>query len=183
LTLYLKGSTVNAQTESLLQTASLNYTHTLVNPQPPITINTILINPPSSANVGVMLGQVYTPLVLLLSLTVGISFIPLMLLDEKEKKTLRLLLVTPASFGDILVGKLLVVLFFQITITYVLLAIQSSFSVVVPLVTFYEVIGSLFSLSLGLFFSSVFNTSSSAGAISGFMSIILILGGGPLLVN
>ncbi len=49
-------------------------------------------------------------LVLLLSLTVEISFIPLLLLEEKEQKTLRRLIVTLTSFRDILIAKLLMVL-------------------------------------------------------------------------
>jgi len=44
-------------------------------------------------------------------------------------------------------------------------------------------IGACFSLSLGIFFGSFFNTASGTGAISGIRSIIFILGGifvGPL---
>ena len=177
LSLFLNGSTVNAQTEALLQTAIINYARTIANPQTAVTINTAVINPASSANTGVLLAQVYTPLVLLLSLTVGTTFIPLLLLEEKEKKTLRMLLVTPASFRDILIGKLLIVLVFQLAITCVALLIQGGFSGEVPLVVFYVLIGACFSLSLGLFFGSVFNTASAAGTVSGFVAIVYILGG------
>ncbi len=45
---------------------------------------------------------------------VGITIIPLLLLEEKEKKTLRMLLVTPCSFVDILVGNPMVALVFQL---------------------------------------------------------------------
>jgi ABC-2 type transport system permease protein len=104
LSLFLNGSTVNAQTEALLQTAIINYARAIANPQPPVTITTAVINPPSSTSTGAPLAQVYTPLVLLLSLIVGTTIIPLLLLEEKAKKTLRMLLVTPASFMDILIG-------------------------------------------------------------------------------
>ena len=149
----------------------------IANPQPPVTITTAMINPPSTTNKGVLLGQIYTPLVLLLSLTVGTSFIPLLLLEEGEKKTLRMLLVTPASFEEILIGKLLVVLFFQIVITCVVLAIQGGFSGSIPLVLLSVVIGARFSLSLGLFFGSVFSTVSAAGAVAGIVAVIYIVGG------
>jgi hypothetical protein len=38
-------------------------------------------------------------------------------------------------------------------------------------------IGAGFSLSLGLFFGSVFNTASAAGTAAGFVAIVYILGG------
>jgi hypothetical protein len=68
-------------------------------------------------------------------------------------------------------------LFFQLTITCVVLAIQGGFSGAVPLVVFYITIGACSSLSLGLFLGSIFNTSSSAVAVSVLVSIIFILGG------
>jgi ABC-2 type transport system permease protein len=176
LDLYVNGSTVNTQTGGLLQSTIIDYARTFANPSPPVTINTVEINPPSSTNTEDILGQVYTPLILLLSLPVGTSFI-LLLLEEKEKKTLRCLLVTLASFRDILIAKLLVVLFFQLIITRFVLAIQGGFTSALPLIIIYVVIGACFSLSLGLFFGSIFNTVSSAGAVSGIVSIISILGG------
>jgi ABC-2 type transport system permease protein len=160
LSLFLNGSTVNAQTEALLQTAIINYARAIANPQPPVTITTAVINPPSSTNTGALLAQVYTPLVLLLSLIVGTTFIPLLLLE-----------------GDILIGKLLIVLVFQLAITCVALLIQGGFSGEVPLVLFYVLIGACFSLSLGLFSGSVFNTASAAGTVAGFVAIVYILGG------
>ncbi len=86
---------------------------------------------------------------LLLALTVGTGFISLLLLEEKEKKTLRMLLVTPASFGDILAGKLLVVLAFQLATTCAALAILGGFSGNLTLVLLYVLLSAFFSLSLG----------------------------------
>jgi ABC-2 type transport system permease protein len=183
LFLFLNGDTVNPQTEALLETAIVNYTRAVAIPQPPVTITAAMINPPTATNSGAILGQVYTPLVLLLSLTVGTSFIPLLLLEEKEKKTLRMLLVTPASFRDILIAKLLVVLFFQLIISCVALAIQGGFSGAVPLVLLYVLFAACFSLSLGLMFGSLFSTATAAGAVAGMVSIVYIIGGifvGPL---
>jgi ABC-2 type transport system permease protein len=106
-----------------------------------------------------------------------------MLLEEKERKTLYMLLVTPASFVDILVGKLLVVLVFQLTMTSVVLAILGGFSGAVPLVVLYVLLGACLSLSLGLLFGSLFNSIQSAGTVAGLVSIVYIMSGifvGPL---
>lgn len=142
-----------------------------------------MINPPSAQNTGVIQKQVYSPLALLLSLTIGTIFIPTLLIEEKEKKTLRMLLVTPASFGDILAGKLLGVLVFQLAMTFVVLAILGGFSGAVPLVVLYVLLGACLSLSLGLLFGSLFNSVQSAGTVAGLVSIIYIVSGifvGPL---
>lgn len=183
LSLFLNGTSVNAQTAALLQTAIVNYARAIASPQPPMTINTAVINRASSTNAAVLMGQICTPLALLLSLTVGTTFIPLLLLEEKEKKTLRMLLVTPASFGDILAGKLLVVLAFQLATTCAALAILGGLSGEVLLVLLYVLLSAFFSLSLGLLFGSLFNTVTAAGTIAGFVSILYILSGifvGPL---
>ncbi|MGE5250664.1 MAG: ABC transporter permease [Bacteroidota bacterium] len=177
LSLYLNGSSVKKQAQAMLQTAIVSYARTVASPAPPVIVNPVVINPPSTEDAGVILGQIYTPIVLLLSLTVGTSFIPMLLIEEKEKKTLRMLLVTPASFRDILIAKLLVVLLFQLAITSIVLAIQGGFSGQVALVVLYMILGACFSLSLGLFFGSVFNTTGAAGTVAGLVSMIYIIGG------
>jgi ABC-2 type transport system permease protein len=174
--LYLNDATLNPQTEALLQADIINYGRSVASPQPPVKISVALINP-SPNKVSVILGQVYTPLALLLSLMVGTTFIPLLLLEEKEKKTMRMLMVSPASFSDILAAKLLVVLVFQLAITSAALAILGGISGNVLLVLVYVLLSAFFSLSLGLLFGSLFNTVTTAGTVAGFVSVVYILGG------
>ncbi len=177
LSLYLNGNSVTGQTQGLLEGAIINYARTIASPQVPVMINTILVNPPSTQNAGVILKQIYAPLALLASLMVGITFIPLLLLEEKEKKTLRMLLVTPASFVDILAGKLLFVLVFQLAITSVVLAILGSFSGSIPLLLLFVVLGASFSLSTGLLLGSLFNTPQAASTVAGLFAVIFIVSG------
>jgi ABC-2 type transport system permease protein len=177
LQLYLNGSTVNTETEALIEAAIANYGRTVANPLPPLDLSTTVINPPSETNVGLELRSFYAPLALLLSLAVGTIFVPQLLIEEKEKKTLRMLMVTAASFGDVLFGKLLVVLVYQLVLTGVVLAILGAFTGQIPLVLLYALLGACFSLALGLLFGSVFNTVSAATAASGPVIIIYILAG------
>jgi ABC-2 type transport system permease protein len=177
LSLYLNGNTVSTQAEALLQSAIINYARAIASPQPPVKIDTILINPPSTQNAGVILKQIYAPIALVISLVVGITFIPMLLLEEKEKKTLRMLLVTPASFIAILVGKLMVVLVFQLAITCVVLEILGSFTGDIPLILLYVLVGACFSLSTGLLLGSLINSMQSANTLSGFIAIIFTMGG------
>ncbi|MGD0611862.1 MAG: ABC transporter permease [Anaerolineales bacterium] len=165
LQLYLDGNTVNAQTEALIQAAIANYSRTIVSPQPPVDLTTTVINPSPKINAGVALAKVYVPLALLVSLIVGTTFMPQLLIEGKEKKTLRMLMVTPVSFEDVLIGKLLVVLFYQLVLTAVVLAIQGAFTGQIALVLLYGLLGGCFSLALGLLFGAVFNTVSAAAAV------------------
>jgi ABC-2 type transport system permease protein len=177
LSLFINETTVNSQTETLLKTAIINYACAIADPQPPVTIGTTVINPHSTENAGVILRQVYTTLVLLLSLIVGTTYIPLLVIEEKGKKTLRLLMDTPASFSDILAGKMLVVMVFQVSITCVVLLIEDGFTGAVPLVLLYVLLGACFSLALGLLFGSLFNTFTNAGTVAGFITLVYIIGG------
>jgi ABC-2 type transport system permease protein len=183
LQLYLDGKTVSALTEAQIQAAIVNYGRALANVQPPLDLTTTMINPPSETNAAVELRGVYVPLALLLSLVVGTTFVPQLLIEEKEKKTLRMLMVTPASFEDVLFGKLLVVLLYQVVLTGVVLAILGAFAGQIALVLFYALLGACFSLALGLLFGAVFNSVSAATAVEGLVILIYVVAGifvGPL---
>jgi ABC-2 type transport system permease protein len=174
--LYLNDSTLQVQGRNLVTAAILNYARTVAQPQPPVTLVTALVNP-SSDDAAVILTQVYVPITLLLSLIIGTTFVPQMLIEEKERKTLRMLMVTPASFEDILLGKLLVVLVYQIILTCVVLAIMSSFTGQIGLILLYVVLGACFSLALGLFFGSAFNSLSAATTVSGLVILLYVISG------
>jgi ABC-2 type transport system permease protein len=183
LQLYFDGKKVNDRTQALLKAAIISYCRTLASPQSPVVLAASVVNPAPEKNVGAELGQVYGPLALLVSLIVGTTFMPQLLIDEKERKTLRMLMVTPASFEDVLAGKLLLVLVYQITLTMVAIAIQNVFVGQVGLVILYAVLGGLFSVSVGLLLGAAFNTVSAAAAIEGPLILIYILAGmfvGPL---
>jgi ABC-2 type transport system permease protein len=177
LSLYINGDDVGTQQSLLVQTALIGYARTVANPQPPISLTTNMINPPSDTNIGVDIGRIYAVTALLVSFMVGTSLIPSLLIEEKEKKTMRMLMVSPASFTDVVLGKLLVVLVYQLVLSGVVLAIQGGYTGEVSLVLLYTLLGSCFGLALGLLFGSIFQTASAAGAVSGIVSFIYILPG------
>jgi ABC-2 type transport system permease protein len=181
--LYFDGQKVSDRTQALLKAAVISYCRTLAAPQSPVILTAKVVNASPAENVSAQLGQVYAPLALLVSLVVGTTFMPQLLIEEKERKTLRMLMVTPASFEDVLAGKLLLVLAYQIALTMVAIAIQNVFVGQVGLVVLYAVLGGLFSVSVGLFLGAAFNTVSAAAAIEGPLILIYILAGvfvGPL---
>jgi ABC-2 type transport system permease protein len=174
MSLYLNGDNLNMQNSLLIQAAITNYARQAANPQPPIALSTSMINP-STANIEDYVGTLYSLMALLVSFMVGISLVPGLLIEEKEKKTLRMLMVTPASFTDVILGKLLVTLVYQLLLSLIVLAIQDGFIGQVPLVLLYTLLGSCLSLAIGLLLGGIFQTASAAGAIGGMLTFIYII--------
>jgi ABC-2 type transport system permease protein len=173
--LYFNGNNLTAQNSLLIQAAITNYARQVANPQPPVAISAAMINPPSTISVGNLMRNFYGAATLLSSLVVGSSLMPALLIEEKEKKTLRMLMVTPASFTDVILGKLLVGLAYQLFLSLIALAIVGSFTGLIPLVLFYTLLGSCLSLAIGLLLGGAFQTASTAGAIGGMLSFIYVI--------
>src|SRR5206468_7721993 len=98
LNLYIDGDQINNQQRQLLLRALADYSRAIANPQPPANITVATVNPPSSSNNALQdIGVTYSAAVLLSSFLIGTSLVPGLLAEEKEKKTLRMLMVAPAS--------------------------------------------------------------------------------------
>ncbi len=176
VTLYINGSDISNEQSQLLLNALNNYTRGAVNPQPPATIAQTTINPPSStANLFQSIGQAYAVAVLLGSLVIGSGLVPHLLVEEKEKKTLRMLMASPASFSDVIAAKLLVGLFYQLLLALIAVAIMGGFGGQIPLLLLFILLGSLFSVSTGLLIGSRINTTGAVQAFCGGMSFLYIL--------
>jgi ABC-2 type transport system permease protein len=181
--LYFNDKRVGSQMQSLIQASIISYSRTVTNPEPPVEIKLSAVNQTPVQDRAEEMSKIYAPFALLVSLMIGTTFMPQLLIEEKEKKTLRMLMVSPVSFEDVLLGKLLVVLAYQLILTGVVLAIQDAYTGQVGLVVLFAVLGSFFSVALGLLLGSVFNTVSAANAVSGPIMIVYILAGmfvGPL---
>ena len=176
VSLYTNGSNnIDRHESALLQAAIINYARQVASPQPPLQLAAAMINPPSTSNVGDLLGTYYGAVSLVISFIVGLSLVPGLLIEEKERKTLRMLMVTPASFTDVIMGKLLVALGYQLVLSLIVLFIQSAFIGQIPLLLLYILLGSCFSLMLGLLLGSIFSTASAAGAAGGLVFFIYII--------
>jgi len=176
LNLYVDGGQINNQQRQLLLSALADYSRSVTNPQPPANITVATVNPPSPSNNALQdIGVVYSAAVLLSSFLVGTSLVPGLMAEEKEKKTLRMLMVAPASFADVVAAKLLVGLVYQLLLALLVLTIKGSFAGQVPLLLLFALLGSIFSVSLGLLIGCIFQTTTTAGAFSGMISFIYIL--------
>ena len=176
LQLFLNGDSTSNQQKTLLQGAIANYSRTIANPQPPASITIAMINPPKVVETNTYdINIMYSSTILLMSFLAGTSLVAGMLAEEKERKTLRMLMVTPASFADVVLGKLLVGLSYQIVLTLAVVDIEGGYMGQIPLIVFFALLGSCFSVSLGLLAGSLFQTTSTAGMFSGLTSVIYIV--------
>jgi ABC-2 type transport system permease protein len=161
--LYVNGETVGVQQRQLLMQALAEYSRTIASPTPPAEISVSTINPPKPSTM-LDLSKFYATAALLASFMVGTSLMPGLVVEEKEKKTLRMLIVSAASWGDIVAGKLLVGLGYQLLLAAVVLAVTKGFVGQIPLVLIFGLLGSLFGLAPGLLLGSILKTTSAASA-------------------
>lgn len=175
VTLYINGNNISNEQSQLLLNALNNYTRGVVNPQSPAVIAQATINPPSPTNLFQDIGQVYVVAVLLGSLLIGSGLVPHLMVEEKEKKTLRMLMASPASFADVIVAKVLVSLFYQFLLVLIAVAIMGGFGGQIPVLLLFILLGSVFSVSTGLLIGSLVNTSGAVQAFCGVMSFLYIL--------
>jgi ABC-2 type transport system permease protein len=173
--LYVNGDQVDNQQRQLLMQAITDYSRSVANPQPPASIALTTINPPKPNSALQDLGSFYAAAALLTSFMIGTSLVPGLLVEEKEKKTLRMLMVSPASWGDIIASKLLVGLTYQVVLSLVILAVVQGFFGQVPLVLLFLVLGALFGGAIGLLMGSIFKTQSATGALAGMVSFLFLV--------
>lgn len=175
LGVYVDGGQISNVERNLLISAFSDYARNIANPQLPISFNVATINPPAPSNTFTDFSKLYAVAMVLASLFIGSSLVPGLLAEEKEKKTLRMLMVSPASFGDVVAAKLIVGLVYQLLLTLVALTIQGGFIGQVPLVVLFAFLGALFSIAVGLLIGCFFSTTTATGTVSGMISFLYIL--------
>jgi ABC-2 type transport system permease protein len=176
LQLYVNGSQMNENNIQAMSNLLTEYGSTVAAPHP-LHLSLVTINPPSSTSILNLLSATFITSALLTSLIVGTSTMPYLLIEEKERKTLRMLMVSPASFTDVVLGKLLVVLGYQLLLSCAAIEIQQGFFGNVPILILFALLGISFALSLGLFAGGLFQSNGAIGGFTSIVSITLVLPG------
>ncbi|HLZ60823.1 MAG TPA: ABC transporter permease [Ktedonosporobacter sp.] len=175
VTLYLNGADLDARQRAMLQGVVTYYAHSVATPRPPLNLVTQAINTGPQPASQPTLGTFYRVMILPISLVVGLNLLPGLIIEEKGKRTLRWLLVSRASLSDILLGKLLVTLAYQLVLSVVVMALLGGFEGTIALLLLYIVLGACLGLALGLLFGVIFQTASAANLASGLSVFIFIL--------
>jgi ABC-2 type transport system permease protein len=87
---------------------------------------------------------------------VGISVVPHLMIEEKETKTMDSLMVSPASAGQMAIGKALTGLLYCLAIAAIVLALNANLVVYWGVAVIASIAGSLFVVALGLLMGAGF---------------------------
>ena len=125
---------------------------------------------------GTSLDQLLLPLLLILTLgMIGVFVVPLLIVEEKEKRTLDFLLSSPASLKEIIAGKALTGVVYTLLIAGLLLGInrQSIRNWALTLLTI--LLGMLFVVGVGLVIGSLLKNTMQVNTWAGLVLIILLV--------
>jgi len=144
---------------------------------PPAEINWVTIreetdSPPGR---GFNLNQMLLPLLLLLTFGMtGALVVPLLLVEEKEKRTMDFLLTSPARLSEVIAGKALTGVVYSLLIAGVLLALNRQLVSNWPLTMMTIFLGLLMVVAIGLLMGSVFQTTMQVNTWASLALLVLI---------
>ena len=144
---------------------------------PPAQINWTNLREESSAPaaLGVNLSQRLLPLLLLLTFGMtGALVVPLLLVEEKEKRTMDFLLTSPAKITEVIVGKALTGVVYSVLITGVLVGLNRQLIGNWPLTMLTILLGLLLVVAIGLLMGSLFKTTMQINTWASVALLVLI---------
>ena len=124
---------------------------------------------------GLGLDQLLLPLLLIMTFGMtGALVVPLLLVEEKEKRTLDFLLASPASLKEIIAGKALTGAVYSLLIAGLLLGINRQLIANWPLTFVGILLGLVFVVAIGLFLGSLLNNTMQVNTWASFVLILLM---------
>jgi len=131
---------------------------------------------------GTGLDQIMLPLLLILTFgMIGAFVVPLLIVEEKEKRTLDFLLSSPASLNEIIAGKALTGVVYTLLIAGILLGINRQFIQNWPLTLLTILLGLLFVVGVGLVIGSLLNNTMQVNTWASVVLIVLLAPSFPSL--
>ena len=127
------------------------------------------------------LNQMLFPLLLLITFGMsGALVVPLLLVEEKEKRTLDFLLTSPARLSEIVTGKALTGVVYSLLIAGVLLAINYKLIGNWPLTLLTLFFGLLLVVATGLFMGSLFQNTMQVNTWASLVLMVLLAPSFPM---
>jgi len=145
----------------------------------PVTIHIDgnIVYPPSDGGLFISMATVNSVLLILM---MGIFLIPHLLFEEKETKTMQVLLVSPASIGQVVIGKALAGAFYILVTAVMIFAISWADVIHWDMVLLFVISGGIFSVAVGLILGSFFEKQQD---IVGWISALMVILLGTILVK
>ncbi len=129
--------------------------------------NLVYPNPDS----GGQLTMISLTLVLAINI-IGIFLVPYLILEEKEKHTIEALLVSPASYGQMVLGKAIAGSFYCLTAAAVVFALNLSRFNQWGIAFLAAICGSLFAVGVGLLLGTIFE---NPGTMNLWVSLVILV--------
>ena len=159
----------------------------IANQQPPIQVTATALRIPEDqqgaqkVDLGKQLQSIFGMIAILIGLiSAGMLLVPTLLVEEKEKKTLRMILASPASYGDVIAGKLLVGFFYTALLSFVLLAVGRLPLAALPQMSLFMVLGGILFLLVGLTLSAFSKTMTE---VNSYGTLVFFLAMLPIMLN
>ncbi len=142
-----------------------------------INVEENIVYPPSDSGLWLLMVTI-TPVTVILMM--GIQLVPTLLFEEKQTKTISALLVSPASIGQVVVGKALAGLFYVMVTAGVVFAINWAGVVHWEVVLLFVLGIGLFGVGVGLVLGSFFERQQDVVGLTMLLMVVFI---GALFVN
>ncbi len=125
---------------------------------------------------GINMDRFISVMLLVLSIVgIGAFVVPSLLVEEKEKQTLKFLLVSPAGPAEVVAGKALAGLVVCLVIVGSMMILNKSWTGNWPVTLLALILGSLFLVLVGLAMGGFFKTIAQVNTWSGIILVLLLL--------
>jgi ABC-type transport system involved in multi-copper enzyme maturation permease subunit len=114
-----------------------------------------------------------------MTLVMGLALVPYLFIEEKESHTIDALLISPARFWELVVGKLLAGAVYCLIAAAIVLLLNFRIVVHWELMLTTVVLGTIFAVAVGLLMGLLFDNAASMGLWTGILTIVLLVS--PLL--
>lgn len=108
------------------------------------------------------------------TLLVGINLVPTLMIEEKQTRTLEALLVSPASIGQVVIGKAIAGLFYMLVAASIVFAINLKGVVHWKVAVLFSLSIGIFAVAVGLVLGSIFNRQQDMTGWSMGVTVILL---------
>jgi ABC-2 type transport system permease protein len=124
----------------------------------------------------IQMDRFMTVMLLVLSIVgIGVFVVPSLLVEEKEKKTLKALLVSPAGPSEVVAGKALAGLIICLVIVGSMILLNKAYTGNWPVTILTLILGSLFLVLVGLAMGGFFKTITQVNTWSSVFLVVLLL--------
>ena len=175
LTTYIWGESL-AKNRIILGATIANLVRELVGHEAPVEIETITLGD----EVSIPWNDRLLPLIVLMAVFLGGLFLPaISVINEKEKKTLEALVITPTTIGDIFVAKGLLGIILSLFMGVVILILNQAFGAEPMLLILVLALGAIMAAEIGLICGALLKDITTLFAIWKLGGILLF---GPAII-